>query len=81
MSAAAAATATDVKTSGSGGSGSHSALRNAKLDEAQFVSVLGQLMGEVEKYLMNKPPQYIPQESMAGRHVLAALKPYSTENG
>jgi hypothetical protein len=52
-------------------------LRDTKLDEKSFVGLLGKLMGEVEHHLMNRPPKHVPQESMAGRHVLDALKPYS----
>jgi hypothetical protein len=30
---------------------------------------------------MNKPPSHIPKESLAARHVLKALQPYTVEHG
>jgi len=30
---------------------------------------------------MNKPPEFVPQESVAAAHVLERLKPYLEENG
>lgn len=56
------------------------ALAGVELDEAVFVELLGKLIGEAEK-LQNNPPDLIPQENLACQHVLAALAPYSKEQG
>eukprot|EP01098_Paradermamoeba_levis_P015822 TRINITY_DN8246_c0_g2_i1.p1 TRINITY_DN8246_c0_g2~~TRINITY_DN8246_c0_g2_i1.p1 ORF type:complete len:421 (-),score=115.15 TRINITY_DN8246_c0_g2_i1:291-1511(-) len=51
-----------------------------ELDEKEFLRLLTLLIGETEN-LQNSPPTFIPSEDKAGQHVLAALKPFSTENG
>ncbi|KAL6763183.1 acetylornithine deacetylase [Haematococcus lacustris] len=51
-----------------------------KLDEQRFVDLLSRLIGEV-KHLQNNPPNHIPCEDRAGRHVLDELRPYSQEEG
>ncbi|KAJ3680660.1 hypothetical protein LUZ60_016938 [Juncus effusus] len=51
-----------------------------ELDRASFVPLLSNLINESER-LQNNPPELIPQEDLAARHVLAALLPLSTSNG
>lgn len=46
----------------------------------RFIDILGKLIGETQ-YLQNNPFKFIPQEDRAIKHLLEALKPYSTENG
>lgn len=55
-------------------------VKDMTLDEDAFVSLLGKLIGEA-KYLQNNPPDHIPKEDRAGRHVLDVLNPLSTEHG
>jgi len=50
------------------------------LDQTFFVELLEKLIGETY-HLQNRPPDFIPQEDKAGRHVLSALEPYRVENG
>lgn len=57
------------------------AVEALSLDRERFLSVLEKLIAEVEPHLMNQPPKYVPQESMAGRHILKALEPYTEANG
>eukprot|EP01133_Synstelium_polycarpum_P019701 gene19701-23594_t len=51
-----------------------------ELNEPRFLALLTKLIGEAET-LQNKPPELIPVEDNAGRHVLEALKPFTVENG
>eukprot|EP01036_Dinobryon_divergens_P028360 gene28360-37292_t len=52
-----------------------------EMNEERFISLLRQLVGE-SRELQNSPPQgLIPKEELAANHVLAALRPYTTENG
>jgi len=44
------------------------------------VGLLKELIGET-KYLQNRPPDLIPQEDLATKHILERLKPYTIENG
>ncbi|KYR01447.1 acetylornithine deacetylase [Tieghemostelium lacteum] len=55
-------------------------LTSYELNESRFLALLEKLIGETET-LQNQPPQLIPVEDNAGRHVLAALEPYRVENG
>lgn len=57
-----------------------SALSAFKLDDAKFVDLLGKLIGE-SKHLQNNPPDHVPVEDRAARHVLDVLAPYSDESG
>ncbi|CAN6678067.1 unnamed protein product [Malus baccata var. baccata] len=50
------------------------------LDKESFVSLLSKLIGE-SKYLQNNPPELIPQENLAVKHVLDSLLPHSTTTG
>lgn len=50
------------------------------LNTERFVELLRKLVAETPR-LQNKPPELVPQEDLAGRHVLEALAPYTTENG
>lgn len=56
------------------------ALSSLALDKDRFVELLRKLIGEV-KFLQNNPPDHIPKEDRAGRHVLDILQPLSTEEG
>ncbi|KAM1080597.1 hypothetical protein ACFX1X_015488 [Malus domestica] len=47
------------------------------LDKESFVSLFSKLIGE-SKYLQNNPPELIPQEDLAVKHVLDSLLPHST---
>eukprot|EP01127_Copromyxa_protea_P001312 TRINITY_DN11337_c0_g1_i1.p2 TRINITY_DN11337_c0_g1~~TRINITY_DN11337_c0_g1_i1.p2 ORF type:complete len:443 (+),score=151.53 TRINITY_DN11337_c0_g1_i1:38-1330(+) len=49
-------------------------------DEEKFVELLSKLIGDTEK-LQNKPPHLVPQESLVGNHVEAALSPFLEQNG
>ncbi|EGG22372.1 acetylornithine deacetylase [Cavenderia fasciculata] len=51
-----------------------------ELNEPRFLELLTKLIGEA-KTLQNKPPELIPVEDNAGRHVLAALDKFKVENG
>ncbi|EFA86188.1 acetylornithine deacetylase [Heterostelium album PN500] len=51
-----------------------------ELNEARFLELLTKLIAE-GKTLQNQPPELIPVEDNAGRHVLAALEPYTVEKG
>jgi len=51
-----------------------------QVDPSAYLDLLGKLIGESEK-LQNFPPEFIPQEGLAVKHVLNALSPYSTKNG
>ncbi len=51
-----------------------------RLDRDEFVKLMYKLIGETEK-LQNNPPEYVPTEDLAGRHVLDILTPLSEENG
>eukprot|EP00897_Mesotaenium_endlicherianum_P008431 jgi/Mesen1/7616/ME000004S07886 len=50
------------------------------LESTKFVDLLSKLVGEA-KYLQNNPPENIPKEDRAARHVLEILQPYSEEEG
>ncbi|XP_068305314.1 acetylornithine deacetylase-like [Pyrus communis] len=50
------------------------------LDKESFISLLSKLIGE-SKYLQNNPPDLIPQEDRAVKHVLDSLLPLSTTTG
>lgn len=51
-----------------------------ELDDASFISLLSKLIGE-SKHLQNNPPDLVPTEDRAARHVLDVLQPFSEENG
>lgn len=51
-----------------------------EMNEDRFLGILEKLIGE-SKWLQNNPPELVPTEDRAARHVLAALEPYSEENG
>ncbi|CAI7805916.1 unnamed protein product [Closterium sp. NIES-54] len=51
-----------------------------QLDEDRFVSLLEKLINEA-RYLQNNPPECVPKEDRAVRHVLDVLQPYSEEEG
>eukprot|EP00197_Chlamydomonas_leiostraca_P004747 CAMPEP_0202867528 /NCGR_PEP_ID=MMETSP1391-20130828/9483_1 /ASSEMBLY_ACC=CAM_ASM_000867 /TAXON_ID=1034604 /ORGANISM="Chlamydomonas leiostraca, Strain SAG 11-49" /LENGTH=429 /DNA_ID=CAMNT_0049547581 /DNA_START=14 /DNA_END=1303 /DNA_ORIENTATION=- len=53
---------------------------DGELDEQHFVALLTKLVGEA-KHLQNNPPENIPVEDRAGRHVLDALAPFGEDNG
>ncbi|GAM19190.1 hypothetical protein SAMD00019534_023650 [Acytostelium subglobosum LB1] len=59
---------------------SSSTVGHYELNEPRFLTLLTKLIGEA-KTLQNQPPELIPVEDNAGRHVLAALEPYKVENG
>ncbi|RXH77784.1 hypothetical protein DVH24_039755 [Malus domestica] len=50
------------------------------LDKESFVSLLSKLIGE-SKYIQNNPPELIPQEDLAVKHVLDSLLPHNTTTG
>ncbi|ONI06071.1 hypothetical protein PRUPE_5G038300 [Prunus persica] len=50
------------------------------LNKESFISLLSKLIGE-SKYLQNNPPELIPQEDRAVKHVLDSLLPLSTTTG
>lgn len=56
------------------------ALRDLKLESEIFVPLLSNLVGEA-KYLQNNPPEHVPKEDRAARHVLDILSPLSVEEG
>mmetsp|Transcript_7438 Transcript_7438/g.20998 ORF Transcript_7438/g.20998 Transcript_7438/m.20998 type:complete len:452 (+) Transcript_7438:236-1591(+) len=49
-------------------------------DEAAFLQLLEKLIGE-SKHLQNSPPDLVPTEDRAIRHILEVLEPLSTANG
>ncbi|EFJ21664.1 hypothetical protein SELMODRAFT_106336 [Selaginella moellendorffii] len=51
-----------------------------QLDDDAFIALLRKLIGEA-KHLQNNPPELIPREDLAARHVLEVLMPLSTEYG
>ncbi|GLC37544.1 hypothetical protein PLESTB_001759000 [Pleodorina starrii] len=51
-----------------------------ELDETLFVDLLRKLIGEA-KHLQNNPPEAVPKEDRAARHVLDILQPLSEEAG
>eukprot|EP00299_Pterocystis_sp_00344_P012825 c6213_g1_i1.p1 GENE.c6213_g1_i1~~c6213_g1_i1.p1 ORF type:complete len:434 (-),score=107.52 c6213_g1_i1:33-1334(-) len=51
-----------------------------ELDEKRFLQLLDQIIGESE-FVQNLPPKYVPEEDRVLRHVIAALAPYTKENG
>ncbi|CAI6008873.1 unnamed protein product [Closterium sp. NIES-65] len=51
-----------------------------QLDEDRFVALLEKLINEA-RYLQNNPPECVPKEDRAVRHVLDVLQPYSEEEG
>mmetsp|Transcript_3059 Transcript_3059/g.4377 ORF Transcript_3059/g.4377 Transcript_3059/m.4377 type:complete len:500 (+) Transcript_3059:326-1825(+) len=51
-----------------------------RLDPERFVELLTKLVGEA-KYLQNFPPELVPQEDRAVKHVLEVLEPYMEKNG
>ena len=56
-------------------------LSSLSLPADEFVTLLGKLIGEAER-LQNNPSQGLhPREELAADHVLARLRPYSTEQG
>lgn len=56
------------------------ALDHLELSTKVFLPLLSKLIGE-SKYLQNNPPELIPQEDRAVRHVLEVLEPLSVEKG
>jgi len=46
----------------------------------KFADLLGKLISKTEK-LQNKPPQFVPQESLVGDIIAAELEPYLIKNG
>ncbi|KAF2073909.1 hypothetical protein CYY_004797 [Polysphondylium violaceum] len=56
------------------------AVTSYELNEKRFLDLLTLLIGET-KTLQNRPPQLVPVEDNAGRHVLKALEPYTKEKG
>ncbi|KXZ44557.1 hypothetical protein GPECTOR_65g175 [Gonium pectorale] len=50
------------------------------LDDDRFVELLRKLIGE-SKHLQNNPPENVPKEDRAARHVLDVLQPLSEECG
>eukprot|EP00882_Tetradesmus_deserticola_P002404 GHRQ01002563.1.p1 GENE.GHRQ01002563.1~~GHRQ01002563.1.p1 ORF type:complete len:440 (+),score=207.27 GHRQ01002563.1:231-1550(+) len=57
-----------------------SQLEKFEFDKERFVTLLGKLVGEA-KYLQNNPPELVPVEDRAARHVLEVLEPHSVEHG
>lgn len=55
-------------------------LDNVQFCPDNYLSLLEKLIGEA-KYLQNNPPDYVPVEDRAVRHILDVLTPYSIENG
>ncbi|PNW87021.1 hypothetical protein CHLRE_02g105500v5 [Chlamydomonas reinhardtii] len=55
-------------------------IEGIELDDEKFVDLLGKLIGE-SKHLQNNPPEFVPKEDRAARHVLEVLQPLSQENG
>ncbi|KAH7387042.1 hypothetical protein KP509_16G001800 [Ceratopteris richardii] len=55
-------------------------LESMELSAEKFVDLLGKLIGEAE-LLQNNPPELVPSEDRAVRHVLKVLQPLSTEAG
>ena len=52
-----------------------------QFDSERYVTLLEKLIGEVES-LQNSPATgLVPREDNASQHVLAALEPYTTQNG
>lgn len=51
-----------------------------EMNEDRFLGLLGKLIGE-SKWLQNNPPDLVPTEDRAARHVMEALAPYTKENG
>eukprot|EP00873_Tetraselmis_striata_P037083 jgi/Tetstr1/457347/TSEL_043950.t1 len=49
-------------------------------DEAAFLALLDKLIGET-KHLQNNPPEQVPTEDRAARHILEILEPLSVDNG
>ena len=58
-----------------------SILEKMELDEARYMDLLKNLIGE-SKYLQNSPSQgLIPQEDLAVKHIMDVLRPFSKEMG
>lgn len=58
-----------------------STLDKMELNEARWLGLLKNLIGE-SKHLQNSPSQgLIPQEDLAIKHLMDILRPFSTENG
>lgn len=55
-------------------------VKDLRLDNDRFVALLRNLIGEA-KYLQNNPPQLVPEEDRAVRHVLEVLGPHSVDQG
>jgi acetylornithine deacetylase len=55
-------------------------LQDLELDGDKYVALLGKLIGEA-KFLQNNPPELIPKEDRAVRHVLEVLGPLGVEQG
>ncbi|KAF8063827.1 acetylornithine deacetylase [Scenedesmus sp. PABB004] len=55
-------------------------LAGFSLDEGAFLALLEKLIGE-SKWLQNNPPELVPVEDRAARHVLDVLTPLSVEEG
>mmetsp|Transcript_8132 Transcript_8132/g.23335 ORF Transcript_8132/g.23335 Transcript_8132/m.23335 type:complete len:446 (-) Transcript_8132:440-1777(-) len=53
---------------------------SVQFDEEAYVSLLEKLIGE-SKFLQNNPPDQIPMEDRAVRHILEVLEPFSADNG
>lgn len=57
-----------------------STLLGLEMNEERFLGLLGKLIGEVET-LQDNPPDLIPREDNASKHVFDILRPHSTEAG
>ncbi|KAJ7555592.1 hypothetical protein O6H91_05G046000 [Diphasiastrum complanatum] len=55
-------------------------VKDLQLQEDSFISLLSKLIGEA-KYLQNNPPDLVPKEDRAARHVLEVLEPLSSDQG
>lgn len=51
-----------------------------QFDSAKYVDLLEKLVGEA-KYLQNNPPELVPMEDRAVRHILDVLSPFSEDSG
>lgn len=55
-------------------------LKDWELEEGPFLQLLERLIGE-SRFLQNNPPDLVPTEDRAARHVIEALAPFSEDNG
>lgn len=58
-----------------------SVVEEIEMNEDNFMQILTKLISEAENLQNNPQQNLIPQETLAARHVLDALLPYSTEHG